>query len=65
MLYVELDLADTSLMDSRGMKVWKNKHCCNEGVHKRQTMTHMEQRAVSTVTIDTFHRESDMRKLSH
>lgn len=62
--YVELDLANTSLMDSRRMKVWKNKHCCNEGVHKRQTMTHMQQRAGSLVTIDTFHRERKMRKLN-
>lgn len=46
------------------MKVWKNKHSCNEGFHKRQTMTHMQQRAASLVTIDTFHRESKMRKLN-
>lgn len=57
-------LANTSLMDSRRMKVWKNKHCCNEGVHKRQTMTHMQQRVDSLVTIVTVRRESKTRKLN-
>lgn len=47
----------------KDVKLWKNKHCCNKRAHKRQTMTHMQQRPGSPVAIDTFHRESETRKL--
>lgn len=51
--------------EQKDVKVWKNKHSPEEPVHKRQTMTHtLRQRgAAAPVAMDTFQRESEMRKL--